>query len=251
MNTWVRRSLNTGALAAGALLAAGVAGPAHADTTAVSAGNNGILNGTQVYAPIQLPVNVCGNSVAVLGVAQAGCEGGSVAALNPEWGWDHYQRETTMVSAGNNGILNGTQIYAPIQAPVNVCGNAIGVLGVAQAGCAGGSSAPIGKHRAPRPSKGRPGPCHHQAAPVPAKVGGYNKDAKPKPCTHDNYGKHGRERAGALESMLLSTGNNGIGNGTQVYAPIQAPIDVCGNAIGVLGIAQAGCEGGSSARLLG
>ncbi|MDG4823819.1 chaplin family protein [Asanoa sp. WMMD1127] len=35
--------------------------------------NAGILNGTQVVVPIQIPVNVCGNSLAVLGGAAASC----------------------------------------------------------------------------------------------------------------------------------------------------------------------------------
>ena len=34
-----------------------------------------------------------------------------------------------MVSGDNDGILNGTQIAVPIQAPVNVCGTGVGVLG--------------------------------------------------------------------------------------------------------------------------
>jgi ChpA-C len=35
-----------------------------------------------------------------------------------------------MVSGDNDGILNGTQIAVPIQAPINVCGTGVGVLGV-------------------------------------------------------------------------------------------------------------------------
>lgn len=35
-----------------------------------------------------------------------------------------------------------------------------------------------------------------------------------------------------------SHGNNGIGNGNQVYAPVNVPINVCGNAIAVLGAAS-------------
>jgi hypothetical protein len=35
-----------------------------------------------------------------------------------------------MVSGDNDGILNGTQIAVPTQAPINVCGTGVGVLGV-------------------------------------------------------------------------------------------------------------------------
>lgn len=37
-------------------------------------------------------------------------------------------------------------------------------------------------------------------------------------------------------------GNSGVGNGNQVQAPITVPINVCGNAVGVLGNAEASCE---------
>ena len=41
----------------------------------VSSGNFGLLNGNQAYIPIDIPINVCGNSIALLGLAntQAGC----------------------------------------------------------------------------------------------------------------------------------------------------------------------------------
>ena len=33
-----------------------------------SSDNNGIANGTQIAAPIHLPVNVCGNTVNIIGL---------------------------------------------------------------------------------------------------------------------------------------------------------------------------------------
>ena len=43
-------------------------------------------------------------------------------------------------SHDNNGIGNGLQIAAPVRLPVNVCGNALGILGEANAAasCANG-----------------------------------------------------------------------------------------------------------------
>ena len=48
-------------------------------------------------------------------------------------------------SAGNAGLLSGNQINAQLQAPIDVCGNAIGVRGNASAGCKGGSWATLGE----------------------------------------------------------------------------------------------------------
>jgi small secreted domain DUF320 len=203
---------NLGALTAGALLATGAAGAAHADTSMVSSDNVGVLNGTQALLPIQAPINLCGNAVAVAGVANAGCKGGSAASLDPEWTFDHFQ----MVSSDNAGIGNGTQVHAPIQAPVDVCGNAVAVAGVARAGCQGGADADIeGGH-------GKPGHGYYPYE-TPEEVSG--------------------------DPTMVSSDNVGVLNGTQVLAPIQIPINVCGNAISVLGVASAGCKGGADADL--
>ncbi|MCP9952770.1 chaplin family protein [Actinomadura madurae] len=58
-------------------------------------------------------------------------------------------------------------------------------------------------------------------------------------------GDHGKKHHGSFNDN--STGPNiGALNGTQVIAPISIPIDVCGNAVAVIGGAQAGCKGGAS-----
>jgi ChpA-C len=40
-----------------------------------SSDNVGLLNGNQAYLPVHIPLNVCGNSIAILGLANsnAGC----------------------------------------------------------------------------------------------------------------------------------------------------------------------------------
>lgn len=59
---------------AGAVL---TAAPAGADTGGITSGAGGVLSGNQVFVPISIPVNVCGNAVAVIGIANAGCKGGA------------------------------------------------------------------------------------------------------------------------------------------------------------------------------
>jgi hypothetical protein len=215
MNSWARKSLKVGALSAGFLLASTAA--AHADDT--TSNNIGIGNGTQIDAQIQAPINVCGNAIALLGDATAGCAGGAWA--------NHFGELGDLHSSDNFGLLNGTQVRALLQAPVDVCGNAVGIGGSASAWCTGGSWA---THK-PGDHKGKPG--HHG--------GGYYTQQE---SAHvEGYG------SGSGGSTLTSTQNFGILNGTQVLAPIQIPIDVCGNAIGVLGDATAGCVGGAHATL--
>ncbi|MEQ4715770.1 chaplin family protein [Nonomuraea sp. B19D2] len=61
---------------AGAFAMLSLAAPAHADITS---GDGSVLGGNQVHAPIAIPINVCGNAVAVIGIAFAGCKGGAHA----------------------------------------------------------------------------------------------------------------------------------------------------------------------------
>ena len=61
---------------------------------------------------------------------------------------------------------------------------------------------------------------------------------------HGHHGHHG----GGAGNGNTTAGNFGALNGTQVVAPISAAVDVCGNAVAVLGIAgSGGCKGGAHA----
>ena len=48
---------------------------------------------------------------------------------------------------------------------------------------------------------------------------------------------------------VIGNGNLSIASGNSVYAPISIPVDVCGNAVAILGFATAGCEGGAAVLL--
>lgn len=185
MNTWVRRSLKAGALTAGAVMATGTA--AYAETTVISAGNTGVLNGTQVFAPIQAPINLCGVAASVGGDALAGCQGGSAAELEGVY-------DARLISTNNHGILNGTQVFAPIQAPINICGVAAGVLGDASAWCPGGASAEIGgDHRHKKTHHSCDSRCDHD-----------HDD-------HDGYGRESTEAGDLLGGLPLVGGLTGGG----------------------------------------
>ncbi|MBO2460386.1 chaplin family protein [Actinomadura violacea] len=83
----------------------------------------------------------------ILGFAVAG----SVLAAAPAYagGWDHghgkdhghgHGQFNGNHTSGNFSILGGNQINAPISIPIDVCGNAVAVIGIAGAGCKGGAS---------------------------------------------------------------------------------------------------------------
>lgn len=49
-------------------------------------------------------------------------------------------------TSGDGSILGGNQVIVPISIPVNVCGDAIAVLGRARAACRGGAAVGYGQH---------------------------------------------------------------------------------------------------------
>jgi sulfur relay (sulfurtransferase) complex TusBCD TusD component (DsrE family) len=154
-----------------------------------SGDNDGVLNGNQIYVPIQVPINVCGNGVGVLGVG-VGLSGACVNGAAHDVEESSRTEGALQFSGDNDGVLNGNQIYVPIQVPINICGNGVGVLGV---------------------GAGISGACFNGAA-------------------------HDVEESKRTEGLAQVSGDNdGVLNGNQIAVPIQVPINVCGNGVGVLG----------------
>jgi hypothetical protein len=136
----------------GGASAGGLAGGA----TAVGSSSNspGILSGNTVQAPVHVPVNVCGDTVNVVGVGNAakgnrchngGATGGGATAVGS--------------SSNSPGILSGNTVQVPVDIPVNLCGDTVNVVGVGNAakgdrchnagGATGGSTAVGGSQGSP------------------------------------------------------------------------------------------------------
>ncbi|MCO5995797.1 chaplin family protein [Actinoallomurus rhizosphaericola] len=239
MPTWAKSTARATLLTA-SFVALG-AGPALADVTN---GSGSVLGGNQVKAPVSAPVNVSGNAVAVIGHALAGSTGG--ASVHRVGGVGGGRQSTS----GRHSIGGGNQVDAPITAPVNVCGNAVAVIGRSAAGCEGGASVSggygsghrgrttgagsvLGGNQVNIPITAPINICGNAVAVIGDALAGCKGGAAVKSGGHG----HGRSGAGS------TSGRHSIGGGNQVTAPITAPINVCGNAVGN---ALAGCEGGAS-----
>jgi hypothetical protein len=264
MKTWVRRSLNVGVLGAGFLL---VGGTVAAQADQVSGPNAGIASGNQLSSVLQLPIDISGNAVSVLGFADASSVGGA-GAVNAE---SASVTEAGQVSGFNSGILSGNQVSSVVQVPISVCGNSIAVLGFADASCVGGAGAVNGGGGSWGNGGGNGGAGGNGGN------GGYgdsDDDWDYGDSDDDGYGggsggysqgggrahyynEHGNGRAGArgMGGGALSNGgadqvtgyNAGLLTGNQVSSVIQAPIDVSGNAIALFGFASASSVGGAGA----
>jgi hypothetical protein len=182
MNISLKRSVQIAALTA--MFSASGAGIALAGTGPHTSGNESILGGNQISLPISIPVNVCGNAVAILGGAFAGCAGGASVHGGSAGG--------VGTTSGNHSIGGGNQVSAPVSVPVNVCGNSVAALGHARSGCKGGASTSGGG------------------------TGGGS-----------------------------TSGGGSVGGGNQVGVPISVPVNVCGISVAILGDAASGCQGGS------
>jgi hypothetical protein len=221
MKTWVRKSLNVGVLSAGFLLVSG--GAAHADWTT---GNNaGVGDGNQLDTKLQVPVDVSGNALGLLGFANAQSGGGAVAnteSANSAESW---------TTGYNAGLLNGNQLSNTVQVPVDVSGNAIGILGFASAQSGGGAVANTGGVHRGHGGESTTLERHHGGN------GNGNGSGNGGAWSNGNGGGN------------WTTGYNaGVLNGNQASNTIQVPIDLCGNAISVGGFSSASCAGGSWAN---
>ncbi|MDI3390273.1 chaplin [Streptomyces sp. B-S-A8] len=152
MRQVTRKGLITVAAASGVLA---VTGYAHADSGAQGGAERspGVASGNSVQAPIEVPVNVCGNTVNVVGLlnpaAGNDCGNSSHGGGKPSDGGgkssDGGGRSANRSSSTNTegpgggasaeggtshspGILSGNSVQAPVEVPVNACGN--GITGV-------------------------------------------------------------------------------------------------------------------------
>jgi hypothetical protein len=163
-----RSAALAGAAVTGIALVLSGSGVALAGTTTSGAGS--VLGGTQLLAPITIPINICGNAIAVLGVADASCRGGASAAPS--------SAGSASSSSGSGSVGGGNQISAPVTVPVNICGNSVAVLGVAQGSCTPPQRRCRCHHVPPPPP---PPPHHHHHRPPHHRT---HKTPPPRPQTH-------------------------------------------------------------------
>ncbi|MGI5449186.1 chaplin [Streptomyces sp. CA-243310] len=147
-----RNALITAVVAGGGLAVAGVGGLAYADADAGgrAAGSPGLLAGNLVQLPVNTPVNVCGNTVSVVGLLNPAAgnrcattsQGGGARSGSGASGQGHSSSSTKAgtangggavaggQAAGSPGLLSGNGIQLPVDLPLNVSGNSVNVVGI-------------------------------------------------------------------------------------------------------------------------
>ncbi|MEV6650628.1 chaplin family protein [Streptomyces sp. NPDC051219] len=133
MRQVTRKGLITMAAASGVIAIGG--GYAQADSVANGGSSNspGVLSGNTVQAPVHVPVNACGNTVNVIGLLNPTIGNRCANTSDGEHG-EHGEDgggATAEGGAANSpGVGSGNHVQAPIDVPVNACGNTVDVVGV-------------------------------------------------------------------------------------------------------------------------
>lgn len=107
-----------------------MAASAQADSTAngSAAGSAGVISGNNVQLPVHLPVNVCGNTVNVVGLLNPAM--GNTCA-NAGGGAGKSGEATAVGQAKDSpGVISGNGVQLPVHLPVNASGNTVNAGGV-------------------------------------------------------------------------------------------------------------------------
>ncbi|MGW7549468.1 chaplin [Streptomyces sp. NPDC054770] len=162
----MKRVTRNGVIAVAAASGAmAVAVPAWADAGAdgVAAGSPGVISGNGIQLPVHIPVNVCGNTVNVVGLLNPAAgntcanEGGGDADQGASGGSATSGGASAQgAEEGSPGVISGNGIQLPVDLPVNVSGNSVNVVGVLNPATGNTSVNTSGDH--PSPPKTTPKP---------------------------------------------------------------------------------------------
>ncbi|GAA2430227.1 chaplin [Streptomyces lavendulocolor] len=178
------------------------AGYAHADSEAAgaTAESPGLISGNAVQLPVDVPVNVCGNTVNVVGLLNPAAGN---TCKNKGGGHQHKDRPGTShggdhgnhggaggtnggggggasadgAAVGSPGVISGNGIQLPVDLPVNVSGNSVSLVGAlnptfGNTSTNGGSKPPATPQQPTKPQKPAepvtPPEPDEPAAPAPA-----------------------------------------------------------------------------------
>ncbi|MFJ4714563.1 chaplin family protein [Streptomyces sp. NPDC088785] len=178
MRQVTRKGLITVAAATGVLAVTG--GYAHADSGAngSASGSPGVASGNNVQVPVEVPVNVCGNTVNVIGLLNPaiGNDCGNTTphdgGYGDESGGGHHGHQPSGGGAhagghtgGSPGVGSGNHVQVPIEVPVNVCGNSVGVGSLGNLVTGNDCANPGSEHVTPPATPHTPGKPHQPGTP--------------------------------------------------------------------------------------
>lgn len=159
---------------------------------------------------------------------------GGVIAL----GGGYAQADSVAAGGASNspGVLSGNSVQAPVHVPVNACGNTVDVVGLLNpamgnscanvSGSGGGSQAGGGSQGGGSQGGGS------QAG------GGSHGGGSQGGGSHSGGGSQGggSHSGGGAHAGGGTSNSPGVGSGNNVQAPIDVPVNACGNSITIGGL---------------
>ncbi|MFF2190010.1 chaplin [Streptomyces sp. NPDC058155] len=166
--------------------------------------------------------------------------------------------DSSATAAGSPGLLSGNSVQAPVEIPVNVCGNTVNPVGAGNPAFGNGCGNSSGAHAAPKPHQAphtqhhglRTEPAAHAQAPHggPARTGNDNHASSTHGANPQGYGggspkRHGRHAAPASHTDHSGSSASGAAlnspgllSGNNLQAPLHVPVNICGNSVDVVGV---------------
>ena len=203
-------------------------------------GSGGVASGNQIVVPVDIEADLCGNSLAALGISSAECTQVSEVL---------YQASGHAETDGSDGVASGNQIVVPVDAAIDACGNAVAVGGVSEAECVEvvevleEESANTPETLAETDGSGGVASGNQIVVPVDAAIDICGNSvailgSSTAKCTTVINIIHA---APENEADAGTDGSGGVASGNQIVVPVDAAVDICGNAVSVLGMTEAGC----------
>ncbi|MFD8226210.1 chaplin [Streptomyces massasporeus] len=154
--------------------------PAYAGSGAdgATAGSPGVVSGNTVQLPVHAPVNVCGNTVNVVGLLNPAA-GNRCANQDDGRGTRPGRSGGAVAESGGKdspGVISGNGVQLPVDLPVNVTGNSVNVVGIGNPSTGNASSNTPGDQRPVRPQ--------HPPKPVPKPTPPPRPNPAPEPAPH-------------------------------------------------------------------
>jgi ChpA-C len=142
MRQILSRSLLTVAATSSILAVTGVGASADSEAHGGAVGSPGVLSGNSVQAPVDIPVNACGNTVDAVALGNPAfgnactnvshdhrTDPSGPAGPGPD-GPDGSGAVGEQIAKGSPGVLSGNTVDVPVQAQINACGNSVDVVGL-------------------------------------------------------------------------------------------------------------------------
>lgn len=146
------------------------------------------------------------------------------------------------VAKDSPGALSGNTVQVPVHVPINLCGNTVEIVGVANSAlrnsCANESGSDKSHEVSRRGSsghddgKGTGGSEESGSSNGPSGTGG-SSDERGSSSERGSSDEHGSPGASA---HAVAKGSPGVGSGNVVQVPVDIPVNACGNTLAVVGV---------------